>query len=173
LIATLTLMPPNRIQAAQKLIAAAEIESIRLLEARVAHVAQIKRAAAEQLSVPQRRLAINVSRSGSAELEQKTAVHAIVRFTLEAREAGKKEAKPAFRVAASFELVYKIPPDLDPSRQELRAFAETNAVFNAWPYWREFAQSMTARMNLPPLTLPLFRIAPRSSERQTKASDGS
>jgi hypothetical protein len=159
-------MTPNRIQAAQKLIAAAEIQSISLVEAKLAREPQLKKETTASLAVPQGRLTVNISHSGRAALEQKGAIRATVRFGLQAREAEEEEAKPAFRVAASFELAYKIPPDLDPSRQELRAFAETNAVFNAWPYWREFAQSMTARMNLPPLTLPLFRIAPSGSERQ-------
>lgn len=37
-------------------------------------------------------------------------------------------------------------------------FANTNGVFNAWPYWRELVQNMVGRMNLPPLTLPVYRI---------------
>jgi preprotein translocase subunit SecB len=40
----------------------------------------------------------------------------------------------------------------------LDAFAKTNAVFNAWPYWREFVQSTTVRMGLPPLVTPVFRF---------------
>ena len=30
---------------------------------------------------------------------------------------------------------------------------------NSWPYFREFVQSMTQRMNIPPLTLPLIKTA--------------
>ncbi|MCL5669760.1 MAG: hypothetical protein M1423_00425 [Acidobacteria bacterium] len=104
---------------------------------------------------------VTMSHSGKAVAKEKGVVCATVRFDLQARETGKEKAKPSFRVDVSFELLYKIPPDLDPSRAELRAFAGTNAIFNAWPYWREFVQSMTARAGLPPLTLPLFRILPQ------------
>jgi len=38
------------------------------------------------------------------------------------------------------------------------AFARTNGIYNAWPYWREFVQNMIARMNLPPLVIPVFRL---------------
>ncbi len=163
-------MTPNRIQTAQKLIAAAEIQSISLLEAKLARELRPRKETSNSGPVSRPSLAIDVSHSGKATLGQKGSVRATVRFALKARDADKKQAKPAFQVAASFELDYQIPSDLDPSPQELRAFAETNAVFNAWPYWREFAQSMAARMNLPPLTLPLFRITPQSRDRRGTAT---
>ena len=47
---------------------------------------------------------------------------------------------------------------LEFTEKQFAAFAKYNGVFNAWPYWREFVQSMTARLNLPPLTLPVFRF---------------
>ncbi len=63
-----------------------------------------------------------------------------------------------FTLEASFKLFYHtdVLDSLDESIIE--AFARTNGVYNAWPYWREFAQSMTSRMGLPPLTLPVFRL---------------
>jgi hypothetical protein len=42
--------------------------------------------------------------------------------------------------------------------QDVRAFAEFNATFNAWPFWREFVQSMTARMGLPAVVVPLLPV---------------
>jgi hypothetical protein len=38
-----------------------------------------------------------------------------------------------------------------------------NPIINAWPYWREFVQSMSARMGFPALTVPLWGIAPKKS----------
>jgi len=37
------------------------------------------------------------------------------------------------------------------------AFERTSLSFNMWPFVREFVNNMTARMNVPPLTLPLFK----------------
>lgn len=34
-----------------------------------------------------------------------------------------------------------------------------NPISNVWPYWREFVQSMGARMGFPALTVPLLEIA--------------
>jgi len=38
-----------------------------------------------------------------------------------------------------------------------RVFERTSLPFNMWPFVREFVNNMTARMNVPPLTLPLSK----------------
>lgn len=152
-------MAQNRIHAAKKLIATADIQSVSLIEARM--VFDGRKEGSRAVRPPHKgRMAISVSHSGRARIKEEGAISAVVRFVLRATEAGKEETESIFRVNVSFELVYKVPADLAPSEAELRAFGDTNAVFNAWPYWREFVQSMTARANLPPLTLPLFRVLP-------------
>ena len=40
---------------------------------------------------------------------------------------------------------------------------ERNPISNAWPYWREFVQSMSARMGFPALTVPLLEIVPKKA----------
>lgn len=54
-----------------------------------------------------------------------------------------------------------------------RAVAEylfrINPISHAWPYWREFVQSMSTRMGFPALTVPLLEIVPKkSSEKEEK-----
>lgn len=65
---------------------------------------------------------------------------------------------PIITIHATFELEYSIPPGTALTSEELAAFAGTNAIFNAWPYWREFVQSTCVRMGHPPLLLPVFRL---------------
>jgi len=36
-------------------------------------------------------------------------------------------------------------------------YSKLNVPVNIWPYFREFAGSITQRMNLPPLTLPFYK----------------
>lgn len=38
-----------------------------------------------------------------------------------------------------------------------------NPISNAWPYWREFVQSISTRMGFPALTVPLLEIALKKS----------
>ncbi len=49
----------------------------------------------------------------------------------------------------------------------VQGFAETNGIYNAWPYWRETLQSMADRIGLHGVIAPLFRLVPtppKSSE---------
>ncbi|HEX9883411.1 MAG TPA: hypothetical protein VGA79_05555, partial [Desulfobaccales bacterium] len=45
-----------------------------------------------------------------------------------------------------------------------------NPISNAWPYWREFVQSMSARMGFPALTVPLLEIAPKKTATKRSKS---
>lgn len=66
---------------------------------------------------------------------------------------------PAVFLEAMFELAYEPRSDeADPDEDDLEHFAFANATFNAWPYWRELAQSMTQRMGIPPVVVPVFKI---------------
>lgn len=62
-------------------------------------------------------------------------------------------------VRAVFEVMYQLPSDLSPTPEAVREFANHNAVFNTWPFMREFVHAMTQRMEIPPITLPLNRPA--------------
>jgi hypothetical protein len=62
-------------------------------------------------------------------------------------------------IRARFIVMYSVTSFEGIDDEHLRAFSATNGVFNAWPYWREFVQNMTARMGLPvPITIPVFRL---------------
>ena len=63
-----------------------------------------------------------------------------------------------FTIEATFILNYEVPSRQNFEDKNLHAFAATNGVFNVWPYWREYVQSTTTRMGLPPITLPVFRV---------------
>lgn len=71
-------------------------------------------------------------------------------------------------VSAAFEIKYSLPKELRASQKQLNTFARINGVFNAWPYWREFVQNMVARMNLPTITLPVFRLGDTTKIKRKK-----
>ena len=60
-------------------------------------------------------------------------------------------------IEATFLLTYAIENE-GPTEREAEAFAAATATYNVWPYWREFVQSMTTRMGLPGITIPLFHL---------------
>ncbi|MBW3600398.1 MAG: hypothetical protein KY475_24430 [Planctomycetes bacterium] len=62
------------------------------------------------------------------------------------------------RIEARFVVTYTVRSEEGLTQTNFDAFAERNGIYNVWPYWREFVQSITARMGLPPLTVPVFRV---------------
>jgi hypothetical protein len=89
-------------------------------------------------------------------------------FRLEGRrEAGDpnneshKIGQPFVLVECTWEVDYRLAEGYQPTPRTVRAFKDGNAIFNCWPYFREFVQNAVTRMNLPPLTLPLLRLLPK------------
>ena len=60
-------------------------------------------------------------------------------------------------IEAVFEILYRLPPELRPSEEDLDEFADANGLFNAWPYLRQFVADTSQRMEIPTILLPLYR----------------
>jgi hypothetical protein len=71
-----------------------------------------------------------------------------------------------FLVNCTFETIYKIRDDYSPSEEEKSSFARGTAVFNCWPYAREFLRDITTRLGHQTPVLPLLRITPKKAEPQ-------
>lgn len=56
-------------------------------------------------------------------------------------------------------LKYSVPQGTDLAPEIVEAFASTNGVYHAWPYWREFVQGASGRLAIPPLMLPPVRLS--------------
>lgn len=48
-----------------------------------------------------------------------------------------------------------------PTAEQIKAFKDGNAIFNVWPYFREYLQSSLVKMGLPPLTAPFLCLKPK------------
>jgi preprotein translocase subunit SecB len=59
-------------------------------------------------------------------------------------------------IDVTFSLTYSLTSLDEIDDEKVDAFGKMNAVYNAWPYVREFVQSTLARMGLPALTLPVL-----------------
>lgn len=60
----------------------------------------------------------------------------------------------AIKMSASFRLTYLTDSPIHEDFFDV--FKDVSLVVNSWPYFREFVQSMTQRMSIQPLTLPLI-----------------
>ena len=133
----------------KRLIAEVEIEGVRLVEA----TAETKvRSPADTGAVD---LLVNRTAEISERQDSKTFfVMAKMRAQLVPEQA---KEEPRVSIETSFELQYRLPEGFRADPDTLTTFAQTNGIYNAWPYWREFVQSTFARMGLPPVVLPLLR----------------
>ena len=73
-----------------------------------------------------------------------------------------------FRVECQFKAEYGLLEGFVPSEKQIEAFQCANAVFNCWPFFREYVQNTAARMNLPPPPIPFLRIV-RKQESSLQA----
>ena len=64
----------------------------------------------------------------------------------------------ALSVECTYQASYSLAPEYKPSAAEIEAFQLGNAVFNAWPFFREFVQTNVARMGLPVPPVPFLRL---------------
>ncbi len=87
---------------------------------------------------------------------------------------------PDVDIAVLFELTYSVDDPEGITDHDVAHFAAFNARFNAWPYWRELAQTVTNRMRIPTLLVPVLRlpgvrapVAPSTEASDEEADDGS
>lgn len=78
---------------------------------------------------------------------------------------GVESQAPALRIFAFFRLTYSVSdgPPLD--AEDVTQFAHWNALFNAWPYFREYVSSTINRAGFPRLVLPVMRVPRADSTR--------
>lgn len=83
----------------------------------------------------------------------------LTRFTFEARYPDQEpKSQPAIAVEAQFTIKYsRIKGRFD--LKEIESAGNVVAALHCWPYWREFLQSMTARMGLPSVQIPLLNVS--------------
>lgn len=79
-----------------------------------------------------------------------------------------QEDEPPYELTAGFRVVYSVKPGDPLTVEELSMFAHYNAVFNAWPYWREYLSSTINRAQLPRFILPVFRVPRTHPNEESK-----
>jgi hypothetical protein len=141
----------ERVKTASRLISAVQLGSIRLVEVAAKSIIRSPGDVEDvRFSVTPHAKVPDLPRDG--------AFYVLASFELQVVANGQET--PIVTMEATFELKYSLPADFESvTQEELAAFAEVNAIFNAWPYWREYIQSTFVRMNLPPVALPVFRLS--------------
>lgn len=154
-----------------RLIGAVQIESVRVVEA---HLRTAVRSPLEAGPIEGK-----IGRRAKVKRMPENGAFVVrVDFAFGAHPAGDSSSSNGQAVIAvdvSFELAYVIPADLKVTKAELNEFATLNGIFNAWPYFREFVHAALARMGLPPITIPVYRLKPsvKTDAKTTSKKDTS
>lgn len=115
--------------------------------------------------------AFDITKTSRYEInDEHNVIGVIVQFGLHAYGKGveQKKKNSFFDIDATFILSYSISSCDGLNDIEFNNFAQLNGIYNAWPYWREFVQSITSRMGLPTLTVPVFRFVKSPSKIGTE-----
>lgn len=139
---------PSELGEATKVVAAAELAAIRLIEARVKVDVEWT---PEKLEIGIKYETTDIRQRDDGRIVAHT------RFELSARSEGVGE--PALLILAVYELEYELGGQKTRFEESsLTAFGASSVLMNAWPYWREYAHSTVARVGLPPMVLPLLTL---------------
>ncbi len=95
----------------------------------------------------------------------------VVAFGFEAR--AEQKASKIVEVKGTVALRYSMASGTveDVPEGLVKGFAETNGVYNAWPYWRELVQTSASRVGIHGIVAPVFRLFGKNNgqnEEQTK-----
>ncbi len=122
---------------------------------------------------PQEGLAFKhtVTPGGVVRRESESQIDVRLSFTLTSIKDDQVELDPILLIEATFVLTYILDSWNGVDERNLTAFAATNGVYNAWPYWREYLQSTTVRMGIPPITAPVFRFSASPPSPEPKGDD--
>ena len=82
------------------------------------------------------------------------------------RNPGDKKSEAVVLVECAYEVDYVLREGFEITPEHVKAFKDGNAIFNAWPYFREYLQNNLQRMGLPPLTAPFLRLQPKPKPRK-------
>lgn len=78
-----------------------------------------------------------------------------------------EEPEP-YTIVAQFRLTYSLEEADELTDYDFEQFAHWNAVFNAWPYWREHVSSIINRGQLPRFIVPVMRVPRDDSDHPTQ-----
>lgn len=74
-------------------------------------------------------------------------------------------------ITATFGVQYRFEEILNANDlgDAFKEFGRFNVGYHAWPYWREYVQSTSARIGIPPIPVPMF-LLPKFKKKTKRAS---
>ncbi len=129
----------------QKILSGIELRSISLQQSKAYYNYEAK--------LPDS-LKIDIQDSSKYKIRDENIVDIFQTYKLDARKPNSKSRYIQIEVT----FVVKLYSEENFTEDFFEVYRDVSLHINTWPYLREFVNQQTARMNVPPLTLPLFKI---------------
>jgi hypothetical protein len=142
----------NQAQLAYALQSQTDIDTIRLMESRIAC-----KVAPENVRFP---LQIALRHQAEDAVVSGRSLTIPIRFGFKAFT--EDERTEVIVVTCRLAVAYELAEGYSPTPEQIEAFSQGNAIFNCWTYFREYVQNSVARMNYPPVTIPFLRMVPKA-----------
>lgn len=144
-------LPLSKRKLAQPVLARAELRDVRLLNCSVKHTLKAAKFSKE----------VSLSVNGNTSIDEESR-HIEIQAIFSLTATAKGDPKQALHMEFAYALLYEVDSLDGLENRHFEEFTRWIALNNAFPYAREFVQSMTMRLGLHPIKLPLFR--PEASE---------
>ena len=82
-----------------------------------------------------------------------------------------KSQEEVIRISATYGEMFRVKSGETFPNDKLEIFGQIVGLNIIWPFWREFVQTITTRMNIPPLTLPIMRPGDFQFTKDKKEED--
>jgi preprotein translocase subunit SecB len=110
----------------------------------------------EALTKAKKALAVSISSNADFRSKSKNEVEITQKWDIVAKDRNSRSE--CLNISVTYCLIMNSKEKF--TKSFFGVFEATSLGFNMWPFVREFVNNMTARMNVPPLTLPLFKTSP-------------
>jgi hypothetical protein len=153
---------PTNLDLARPVSASVEIQSVNLAEASVKSLLDPTKPIPDDFLLHQ---AFRASYELADESPDTVVVQIELTFTAGKNTEGDSGSGEAIlTLNARYALLYSLPKAATFPADSLAAFAELNGTYNVWPYWREMVQTVTGRVGLAAVIVPVLRLPVKEVE---------
>lgn len=107
-----------------------------------------------EIKVPEN-IKINIKEETSYKVKKGNIYNLFQKYKLDARGHNSKSKFINIEIG----LIVKVESNSKITEEFFDIYKEISLHLNTWPYFREYVNQATARMNIPPLTLPFFKVS--------------
>jgi hypothetical protein len=164
---------PTNLELARPVSGNVEIGSVNLRSADVSSKIDPLRGAPEDIFLQHNFRAGGEVRPGSEDGPDSIIVSVELHFEAAATPPSPdSDAAPVFSLAATYVLAYTLKEPAEITPLAVQAFAELNGPYNAWPYWRELVHTVTGRVGLATIVIPVFKLPVREMPANQEGAGG-